>query len=41
MENKGMINDLNLKIEGGYLCALKKKWKMVVLKKKRIETKSR
>lgn len=29
-----MINDLNLKIEGGYLCALKKKWKTVVLKKK-------
>lgn len=35
-----MINDLDLKIEGGYLCALKKKWKTVVLKK-RIETKSR
>lgn len=29
-----MINDLDLKIEGGYLCALKKKWKTVVLKKK-------
>lgn len=36
-----MINDLNLKIEGGYLCALKKKVENGCVKKKRIETKSR